>query len=117
MERSVTIRITAIGQESYKRAIRNADNAQLWVAKIHRQIEQDHGNLWPTTTLVGTTDVQYVDAQHTAQVYFEFQREQARDPNPAAVALGTLGRATNSEAQKAAARANGKRGGRPRKTQ
>jgi hypothetical protein len=34
--------------------------------------------------------------------------------NPAAVALGRLGRAANTPAQKAAARANGKRGGRPK---
>jgi hypothetical protein len=36
--------------------------------------------------------------------------------NPHAVALGRRGGAVASAAQKAAARANGKKGGRPRKT-
>jgi hypothetical protein len=35
--------------------------------------------------------------------------------NVHAVALGKLGRATNSDAQKKASRENGKKGGRPRK--
>jgi len=34
--------------------------------------------------------------------------------NPAAVALGKKGRAANSEAQAAASRENGKKGGRPK---
>ena len=34
--------------------------------------------------------------------------------NPAAVALGKLGRAANTEAQKEASRQNGKKGGRPK---
>jgi len=34
--------------------------------------------------------------------------------NPAAVALGRLGRAANTTAQQAAARKNGKKGGRPK---
>lgn len=37
--------------------------------------------------------------------------------NPHAQALGKLGRAVNSEAQKEAARINGKKGGRPKKAQ
>ena len=37
--------------------------------------------------------------------------------NPAAVALGTLGGRVKSERKAAAARLNGKRGGRPRKQQ
>jgi hypothetical protein len=37
--------------------------------------------------------------------------------NPAAVALGKLGGKARSEAKAKAARENGKRGGRPRKTQ
>jgi len=37
-------------------------------------------------------------------------------PNPAAVALGKLGGASDSPAKQAAARANGKKGGRPKKT-
>ena len=37
--------------------------------------------------------------------------------NPAAVALGTLGGRVKSERKAAAARLNGKRGGRPRKAQ
>jgi hypothetical protein len=37
--------------------------------------------------------------------------------NPAAVALGTLGGRVKSERKAAAARLNGKRGGRPKKTQ
>ena len=36
--------------------------------------------------------------------------------NPAAVALGSLGGKSTSEAKKAASRENGKEGGRPKKT-
>jgi hypothetical protein len=39
----------------------------------------------------------------------------ARDENPAAVALGRLGGRIRSEAKAAAARRNGRRGGRPPK--
>ena len=74
------------------------------------EFEPDHDE--PHQVRFSATNLRSVDRLDVR--WSSVERMNTEGKNPAAVALGKLGRAANTKAQKEAARSNGKKGGRPK---